>query len=306
MIEVSGLTKRYGERVAIEDLTFTVRRGEIFGLLGPNGAGKTTTMRILSCIIRPDGGTASINGHDILEEPLKVKGIVGLLPERASLYERLTVRENLMFFARLYGLGRGEAEVRVRELLSMMGIYDRIDEPVANLSKGLKQRLSIARALIHDPPVLLLDEPTSGLDPMSSRRMRDLIKELGKTGKTVLLSSHNLGEVELICQRIAVINGRLLAIGSPEELSRKMFGPPKVRILLKDLNERILRAVRDVRGVVSLEASGRELLVGVDDPEEVVPEISEAIVRIGGKVISIRRDRASLEDLFLRVVGEER
>ncbi len=306
MIEVSGLTKRYGERVAIEDLTFTVRRGEIFGLLGPNGAGKTTTMRILSCIIRPDGGTASINGHDILEEPLKVKGIVGLLPERASLYERLTVRENLMFFARLYGLGRGEAEVRVRELLSMMGIYDRIDEPVANLSKGLKQRLSIARALIHDPPVLLLDEPTSGLDPMSSRRIRDLIKELGKTGKTVLLSSHNLGEVEFICQRIAVINGRLLAIGSPEELSRKMFGPPKVRILLKDLNERILRAVRDVRGVVSLEASGRELLVGVDDPEEVVPEISEAIVRIGGKVISIRRDRASLEDLFLRVVGEER
>ncbi len=303
MIEVRGLTKAYGKKVAIQDLSFSVDRGEIFGLLGPNGAGKTTTIRILSCILPPDSGEAKVNGYDVTEDPLSVKASVGLLPERVSLYERLTVMENLLFFARLYGVE--EPLPKIRGLLNMLEIQDRSEDPVSKLSKGLKQRVSIARALLHDPPVLLLDEPTSGLDPISAEAMRSLIKDLSSQGRTILLSSHNLSEVQRLCERVAVINTRLLALGSVEELSERILGPPKVRLLLSEFKEGILEGILSVDGVISLERRGREILIEVKDPEEVIPDISETVVRAGGRILEISVLRPTLEELFVRVLEDE-
>ncbi len=303
MIEVRGLTKAYGEKVAVQDLSFSVRRGEIFGLLGPNGAGKTTTIRVLACIIPPDSGEVRVNGYDVVAESLSVKASVGLLPERISLYERLTVMENLLFFARLYGID--EPLPKVRELLDRLEIQDRADQPVSKLSKGLKQRVSIVRALLHDPPVLLLDEPTSGLDPMSAEVMRSLIRDLSSQGRTILLSSHNLWEVQQLCDRVAVINTRLLASGSVDELSEKFLGPPKVRLLLEEVREEVLGAIRSVKGVISVERRGREILIGVEDPERTVPEISEAVVKAGGRIFEVSVVRPKLGELFVRVLRDE-
>ncbi len=303
MIEVRGLTKSYGEKVAVRNLSFSVRRGEIFGLLGPNGAGKTTTIRVLACIIPPDSGEIRVNGHDVREEPLLVKASVGLLPERTSLYERLTVMENLLFFARLYGVE--EPLPKIRELLDRLEIKDRADEPVSKLSKGLKQRVSIVRALLHDPPVLLLDEPTSGLDPMSAEVMRSLIRDMAARGRTILLSSHNLWEVQQLCDRVAVINTRLLAMGSVDELSRKFSGPPRVRLLVQEASDAILNAIRSINGVITVERRGREILIEVEDPEEAVPAISEVVVRAGGRILEISVVRPELDELFIRVIKDE-
>ncbi len=280
-----------------------MRRGEIFGLLGPNGAGKTTTIRVLACIIPPDSGEVRVNGYDVVAESLSVKASVGLLPERISLYERLTVMENLLFFARLYGID--EPLPKVRELLDRLEIQDRADQPVSKLSKGLKQRVSIVRALLHDPPVLLLDEPTSGLDPMSAEVMRSLIRDLSSQGRTILLSSHNLWEVQQLCDRVAVINTRLLASGSVDELSEKFLGPPKVRLLLEEVREEVLGAIRSVKGVISVERRGREILIGVEDPERTVPEISEAVVKAGGRIFEVSVVRPKLGELFVRVLRDE-
>ncbi len=303
MIEVRGLTKAYGEKVAVRDLSFSVRRGEIFGLLGPNGAGKTTTIRVLACIIPPDSGEVRVNGYDVVEDPLSVKASVGLLPERISLYERLTVMENLLFFARLYGVE--EPLPKIKELLDKLEIRDRADQPVSKLSKGLKQRVSIVRALLHDPPVLLLDEPTSGLDPMSADVMRSLIRELSSQGRTILLSSHNLWEVQQLCHRVALINTKLLAVGSVDELSKKFLGPPKVRLLLEEVGEEVLEAIRSVTGVITLERRDKEILIEVEDPEKAVPAISEAVVKAGGRIFEISVVRPALEELFVRVLKDE-
>ncbi len=303
MIEVHGLTKAYGEKVAAQDLSFSVRRGEIFGLLGPNGAGKTTTIRILACIIPPDSGRIVVNGHEVVEDPLSVKASVGLLPERISLYERLTVMENLLFFARLYEVE--EPVLKIKELLNKLEIQDRAEEPVSKLSKGLKQRVSIVRALLHDPPVLLLDEPTSGLDPMSAGVMRSLIQDLSSQGRTILLSSHNLWEVQQLCHRVAMINTRLLALGSVDELSTKFMGPPRVRLLLDEARKEVLEAIQSVYGVITLERRDGEILIEVMDPERTVPAISEAVVRAGGRILEISVVRPELEELFARVVRDE-
>ncbi len=303
MIEVRGLTKAYGENVAVQDLSFSVREGETFGLLGPNGAGKTTTIRILACIIPPDSGKIVVNGYNVVEDPLLVKAGVGLLPERISLYERLTVMENLLFFARLYGVE--EPALRIKELLNKLEIQDRADELVSKLSKGLKQRVSIVRALLHDPPVLLLDEPTSGLDPISAEVMRSLVRDLSTQGRTILLSSHNLWEVQQLCNRVAVINTRLLALGSVDELSEKFLGPPKVRLLLEEVRKEVLEAIQSVNSVITVERRDKEILIGVKDPEKAVPVISEAAIRAGGRILEVSVVRPGLEELFVRVLKDE-
>jgi len=303
VIEVRGLTKAYGENVAVQDLSFSVREGETFGLLGPNGAGKTTTIRILACIIPPDSGKIVVNGYNVVEDPLLVKAGVGLLPERISLYERLTVMENLLFFARLYGVE--EPALRIKELLNKLEIQDRADELVSKLSKGLKQRVSIVRALLHDPPVLLLDEPTSGLDPISAEVMRSLVRDLSTQGRTILLSSHNLWEVQQLCNRVAVINTRLLALGSVDELSEKFLGPPKVRLLLEEVRKEVLEAIQSVNSVITVERRDKEILIGVKDPEKAVPVISEAAIRAGGRILEVSVVRPGLEELFVRVLKDE-
>jgi sodium transport system ATP-binding protein len=222
MIEVENLAKHFGAVRAVDGVTFGVRDGEVLGLLGPNGAGKTTTMRLLATILRPTSGTARIDGHDLLREPEAVRAAIGILPENWGLYGRLTPREHLRYFGRLYRMDGAGLDRRIDELIGALDMCEYADRRCDPFSKGMKQKVALARALIHNPMTMLLDEPTSGLDVMSARGVRDLIRRFRDEGRCVLLSTHLLGEAEPLCDRIAVMQrGRIVALGTPGELRRQ-------------------------------------------------------------------------------------
>lgn len=234
MIETFDLTRYYGRKLAVDNLNMTVNRGEVFGFIGPNGAGKTTTIRMLSCLIQPTKGTARVGGHDIQDEPLEVKKIVGLVPENPPLYDRLTGREYLEFVGRLHKVPEGQRKKRMEELLEAFKLAEVADQLIVTYSRGMKQKLAFSAALIHSPRVLLLDEPTAGVDVRSARVMKDIIKELSEGGVTIFYSTHIMELAERICQRVGIINeGRLIAVGSLEELKSRFYGTDLEDVLLK-------------------------------------------------------------------------
>jgi sodium transport system ATP-binding protein len=221
-IECDALTKRFGGFTAVDQVSFTVGNGEVFGLLGPNGAGKTTTMRLLSTVLKPTSGTASVAGFDLLREPRKVRASIGVLPEDTGLYDRLTPREHLLYYGRLHGMARDSLRKRSDELLDVMELTDRANTKVGDFSKGMKQKVALLRAFIHDPPVLLLDEPTAGLDVMSARCIHAFVERFRREGKAIMISTHNMTEAQKICSRIAIIDhARIIAIGTVQELQAK-------------------------------------------------------------------------------------
>lgn len=222
LIQCESLTKKFGDFTAVEEVSFQVADGEVFGLLGPNGAGKTTTMRLLSTVLKPTSGTAKIAGHDLTQEPQKVRASIGVLPEDAGLYDRLTPKEHLLYYGRLHGIRKDTLTKRSDELLEAMELSDRANAKVGDFSKGMKQKLALLRAFIHDPPVLLLDEPTAGLDVMSARSIHGFVERFRREGKTIMISTHNMTEAQKLCSRIAIIDhARIIAIGSVEELQEK-------------------------------------------------------------------------------------
>lgn len=222
LIQCDSLTKKFGEFTAVDQVSFTVGNGEVFGLLGPNGAGKTTTMRLLSTVLKPTSGTASVAGHDLLREPQKVRASIGVLPEDTGLYDRLTPREHLLYYGRLHGMQEDSLMRRGDELLAVMELTDRANTKVGEFSKGMKQKIALLRAFIHDPPVLLLDEPTAGLDVMSVRSIHGFVERFRKEGKTIMISTHNMTEAQKICDRVAIIDhARIVAIGTVKELQAK-------------------------------------------------------------------------------------
>ncbi len=222
MIEVEALTKHFGAVRAVDGVTFCARDGEVLGLLGPNGAGKTTTMRLLATVLRPTSGTACVDGHDLLHAPEAVRAAIGILPENWGLYGRLTPREHLRYFGRLYRMDGAGLDRRIDELIGVLDVCEYADRRCDPFSKGMKQKVALARALIHNPKTMLLDEPTSGLDVMSARGVRDLIRRFRDEGRCVLLSTHLLGEAEPLCDRIAVMRrGKIVALGTPGELQRQ-------------------------------------------------------------------------------------
>jgi ABC-2 type transport system ATP-binding protein len=223
MIVIEDLRKRYGEIKALDGLTLTIGKGEVFGLLGPNGAGKTTTIRILTSLSNPSSGKCSINGYDVMENPLDVKREIGVAPQHLNLDSELTGRENLDFYGRLHGMKKREREKRIEELLKFVGLKERGDDLVEGYSGGMKRRLLIARALMHRPRVLFLDEPTVGLDPQTRRRIWDTIRTLKRDNITVLLTTHYIEEAEMLCDRVGIIDkGKLIALGTPDELKRQV------------------------------------------------------------------------------------
>jgi len=243
IIQTKGIKKVFGLLTAVDHLSFEVREGEVFGLLGPNGAGKTTTIRMLACLISPSEGSAKVCGYDISRDSIKVRQIVGILTENPSLYERLTAYENMDFFAEAYGLSDvQEKQNRIRELLEFFKLWDRRNDKVAAFSKGMKQKLSIARALVHGPHVLFLDEPTSGLDPESAKVIRDLIERLSRREKrTILLCTHRLEDAEKLCNRVMIINrGKGVIAGTPDELRERIACQPALQVTLKELNQMII------------------------------------------------------------------
>jgi len=221
-IRAQGLTKRFGKLLAVDHIDFSVTRGEIFGLLGPNGAGKTTTLRMLCTLLKPTDGTAVVNGFDVRRQPLDVRKSIGVLPEDAGLYDRLSPVEHMLYYGRLHGMGDGDIRKRAEHLLQRVELLDRASEKVGTFSKGMKQKVALLRAFIHNPPVLLLDEPTAGLDVASARSIRDYMLSEKKEGKAVVLSTHNMTEAQKLCDRLAIINhGRIVGLGTVEELTAK-------------------------------------------------------------------------------------
>jgi ABC-type multidrug transport system ATPase subunit len=219
VIRCEALTKRFGAFTAVDRVSFEVEKGEVFGLLGPNGAGKTTTLRLLSTLLRPTSGSANIAGYDLLQEPQRVRESIGVLPEDAGLYDRLTPREHLFYYGRLHGIPKDRLEKRIDELLGIMELTDRASTKVGDFSKGMKQKVALLRAFVHDPPVLLLDEPTAGLDVMSSRSIHALVERFQKEGRAIIVSTHNMTEAQKLCRRVGIIDhGRIVGIGTVEEL----------------------------------------------------------------------------------------
>lgn len=309
-IETEGLTKYYDSLVAVDHLTFKVKEGEVFGLLGPNGAGKTTTIRILACLISPSKGSAKVSGYKIDKDPLAVRQTVGILTENPSLYERLTAQENMDFFAEAYNLSEPQEKAkRIRELLEFFDLFERRNDKVATFSKGMKQKLAIARALVHNPPILFLDEPTAGLDPESAKEVRDLMKILSRREKhTILLCTHHLEDAERLCSRVMIINkGKSVVVGTPDELRNRIARKPSVQINLKKVDPKIIEAARRVSHVeqVDVDESDSSLRIVLDDASEGTPAVVKSIVDAGGLVIGVHVLRPSLEEAYLKLIKEE-
>jgi ABC-2 type transport system ATP-binding protein len=308
-IETRGLTRRFDSLTAVDHLTFEVAEGEILGLLGPNGAGKTTTIRMLACLISPSEGSATVGGYEIGRDSLKIRQTVGILTENPSVYDRLTAYENMDFFAEGYGLSDAqERRNRIKELLDFFELWERRDYKVGTFSKGMKQKLAIARALVHEPSILFLDEPTSGLDPESAKGIRDLMERLSHDEKhTILLCTHRLEDAERLCNRVMIINrGRSIVAGTPEELENRITGEPILQVTLIRLNEKVLEAVRALKHVrqVNVDGSKTRLMIAVDDIKSATPQVIRSIVYADGMILSANIVRPSLEEAYLKLVSE--
>jgi ABC-2 type transport system ATP-binding protein len=300
-LSVHGLGKRFGDRVAFEDVSFEVGFGEVFGFLGPNGAGKTTTVRTLGTLIAPSAGSATIAGIPLApENGVEIRRRIAIMPESPGLYLRLSVRENLECFAELYEVP--DARARIERALRAVAIYDRLDDACGALSKGLRQRVALARALLSEPQVLFLDEPTSGLDPVATRDVHELIAALGRSGVTIFLTTHRLEEAERLCDRVAILNTRLRTIGRPADLRDQLFA--------KTLTIRVAEALDEpgklfagLPAVESWHADGAATYVlAVSDPEVAAPAVTRALVAAEADVLSIAESHHSLEDVYLELV----
>jgi ABC-2 type transport system ATP-binding protein len=299
MIAASHLTRSFGTRIAVEDATFDVRPGEIFGLLGPNGAGKTTTLRMLAGLLAPSSGEATVAGIRLSRETIdQVRARIGFLTESPGLWDRLTVRQNLMVYARLHQLS--DPSGTVAQALERFDLEDRGDSLGAELSKGLKQRVALARALLHEPPVVLLDEPTSGLDPQSARQVRDLVLELRARGHAVVLSTHNLYEAERVADRVGVLRGRFLAVASPADLRQRLFGS---RALVRVAGEAPTYAgVIAASGGRDVVVEGNTLRFALDELSQAMPGVVRALVTAGAAVVEVTTEDAPLEDVYFTLV----
>jgi ABC-2 type transport system ATP-binding protein len=301
MIRAHGLTRIFEAHVAVEDVSLEVQPGEIFGLLGPNGAGKTTTLRMLGGLIMPSAGEAHVAGVPLTRERMdEVRTRVGFLTEAPGLWDRLTVRMNLLVYARLYGVA--EPGRAVRDALGMFGLEDRAESLAAQLSKGMKQKVAVARALMHQPPVVLLDEPTSGLDPQTARLVRDLVLELRERGHAIIISTHNLDEAERVSTRIGVLRRTLIAVDTPDALRRRLFGH---RLDVRVIREPAKYAEVAVRaGARQPIISDRGFSVQVDGGDAAVAVLVRALVTAGADVVDVSLAQAPLEDVYLTLLGE--
>jgi len=302
MIQAQGLSRRFGTRTAVEHLSLSVPDGTVAGLLGPNGAGKTTTVRLLTCLLSPDSGSARVAGHDIARDPQAVRRSVGVLTESPGLYKRLSVWRNLHLFAELHGIAQPEESVR--RYLSLMGLWDRRHDVAGTLSKGLAQRLALARALVHEPPALFLDEPTAGLDPEAAREVRQLVEDLRSDRRAVVLCTHNLPEAERLCDRIVVLNTRPVAEGTPEELKRRLLGARTVVRLARPQPE-LADALLQLPFVKQAEALDSGLSVETEEAEEHNPELVRRLVELGAEILHVLPQEGSLEDVYLKLMEGE-
>ena len=304
MITVQSLTKDYGPKRAIENLNFTADKGEVLGFLGPNGAGKTTTIRILTGFMPPTSGVAQIGGHDVIEESLEVRKLVGYMPETVPLYDDMRVYDYLKYMGQLRHLDN--LEDRVEDVLEKIGLLDRSESLIKNISKGMRQRVGLGQALIHEPEVLILDEPTIGLDPKQIREVRNLIQEIGKE-RTVLLSTHILSEAQQICDRVIIINkGHIVAEDAPENLQNRLSSSRKVSVRVGANPEKAVELIKKVEGVISIDLNHNGL-IQFENPSDQDPraEVAKLLVEKGFDLLELTPEAVNLEDIFLKLTREE-
>jgi ABC-2 type transport system ATP-binding protein len=304
MIDVRNLTKKFGETTAVDNLTFSVAEGEVFGLLGPNGAGKTTTVRMLCCLISKTSGEVEIGGYPIGSDSdsLAIRQMIGLVPDNVGLYEELTPYENLDYYGKLYECPEEVRREKIEYFLRMMELWEKRDNAISEFSKGMKQKVAISRALIHDPKLLIFDEPTANLDPESSRVVREFILKLKKEGKTIFINTHNLDEAQRICDRIGILKTKLLTVNTPEELEKRVWGS-RTSIQVETVTNRILNAVKKLNPK-ELNVEENRIILALTDPQKENPDFVQAIISAGGRIQYVTELTAGLEETYLKVMEE--
>ncbi len=298
-IQTDQLTKEFGDLTAVDRLSLTINSGEVFGFLGPNGAGKTTTIRMLTALIAPTSGSAQVAGCRLGAEDQKIRGKVGILTESPGLYDSLTTERNLAFFGQLHRVP--DLAAKVDHYLRLLGLWERRQDPAGTLSKGMRQKLAIARALLHEPQILFLDEPTSGLDPEAARLVRDFIAELKLAGRTIFLCTHNLEEADRLCDRIAVFNARLIAVDTPAALRYRLFGR-KVVFHLRTVDPVYPEVLERFPFVQQVQAVDNKLVVTLDAPEDQNPQLIRALIEAGADLQFVGELRRSMEDIYLQLL----
>lgn len=305
---MADLTKRFEKITAVKEVSLDVHRGEVFGFLGPNAAGKSTTVKVAATLLTPTKGSISIEGYDVQEQPVKVRSIIGLLPEDGATthYDRLSTYQNLFYFGRLYDVPEEELEDRIERLLEFLELSDRRDDSPATFSTGLKQKLSIARSMIHNPTVIFLDEPTSSLDPIMSKRVREFIDTQAEGGKqTFFLCTHLLSEVEALCDRVGFISkGELVEVGRPKDLRRKFWTVRTFELQLADSDtKQSMEAINATGLVVTARVEGKQVIFDVEDAESKNPQILRALIEAGIRVVQLRERIPDLEAVYMKVIG---
>ena len=310
-VEVDSVTKRFGETVAVDNVSMNVARGEIFGLLGPNGAGKSTLIKMLCGLMSPTSGTIKIGGYGIQDDPVKVKELLGVVPQDIVLYNYLNARENLAFFGRLYGLSGSKLKNRIDELLKFTQLDEKaVKRRISTYSGGMKRRVNIAAALLHEPQVILLDEPTAGLDPKNKLALWEIIQNLHEEGKTILLTTHMMDEAEELCNRVAIMDrGKIIALDAPHQLIKKVKMENTITVVPDRITPKLTEAVNKISGVKRSyrafdENEGVESLKIITEmAEDILPEVVSAVSSAGTKILSVELSRVTLEDVFILLTG---
>ncbi len=304
-IETDQLTRAFGSLIAVDGLILSIPEGSVFGFLGPNGAGKTTTVRMLSALIAPTSGSASVAGYTLGKQNQAIRRSVGILTETPGLYDRLSAFENLVFFGQLYDLDAGRASQQAERYLTDLGLWDRKDEKVGGFSKGMRQKLAIARTLLHEPPVLFLDEPTAGLDPEAARTVLNFVKTLRAEGRTIVLTTHILPEADELCDLICVFQTHLIRVDSPDRLRAGLFGRG-VEVHLAGDAANFAAAARTLSFVKNIVTANSTLSVQLDDPDNQTPALVEALVNAGAQIRTVMPISHSLEDVYMQLVGAKK
>jgi len=310
-IEIDSVTKRFEDTVAVDNFSMSVAKGELFGLLGPNGAGKSTLTKMMSGMLNPTSGTIKVGQYSIQKEPMKVKELLGVVPQDIVLYDYLNAKENLSFYGRLYGLSGKKLKNRIEELLKFTQLDEKaVKRHVSTYSGGMKRRVNIAAALLHEPQVLLLDEPTAGLDPQNKHALWEIIQTLKKQGKTIVLTTHMMDEAEELCDRVAIMDhGKIIALGSPSQLVRKGKMENTITVVPDKISPKLIELIKSISGVKNVYAAQDEnekketIKVITDCPDDILPDVVSTIVNNKTKVLSVQLSRVTLEDVFITLTG---
>lgn len=305
MITADNLTKKFNGFLAVNNISFKVGEGEIFGFLGPNGAGKTTTIRMLSTLMAPTSGDITINGRSPQQDSTYIRSIIGILTETPGMYEKISAYENLSYFASFYHMAAAQKDAQIEKLLKMFKLWSRKDELVVTFSKGMKQKLALARALVHQPKILFLDEPTSGLDPESAHMVRDFIYSLKNENTTVFLCTHNLNEASSLSDRVCIINKEIIKVASLDELQKDQK-IRKAEIILAQPAGPFQLSVRSIPGVIEVEAKENKLILDLEKPEQTNANIIKQLIQDGAQIVYFNEIKESLEEIYLNLIKQER